>query len=199
MLRLLYKFLSHSLLFLFIKGEPPCYQPKILEGWRGGSESPNWRRDQRQCTRSGLHANLLRNWLHFSIREVGWVRLDTLLTIRVKVWGQGSCGAEPQRLRWLRCRTQPGLSPVSERTSKLTPPHVSVYSITVSVVQIFGRSPCLLWQPWLVCLRLTWPLLWSIGFNSDRTHWSPVRTWAPDSHNFSISCKPSTSSVCFLY
>ena len=38
--------------------------------------------------------------------EVRWVRRDTRLTIRVKVWGRGSCGAKSQRLRWLRCWTQ---------------------------------------------------------------------------------------------
>ena len=54
----------------------------------------------------------------------------------------------------LRCRTQPGLSPVPERTGKLAP-LTPFYSIIVPVVQFFGRSSFLLWQSWLVRLRLT--------------------------------------------
>ena len=53
-------------------------------------------------------------------REVRWVRRDTRLTIRVTVWGRGLCGTKSQRVqRRIRCRTQPGLSPVPERTDKL--------------------------------------------------------------------------------
>ena len=87
-------------------------------------------------------------------REVRWVRRDTRLTIRVTVWGRGLGGAKSQRVGRLRCRTQPGLSPASERTGKLAP-LTPFYSIIVPVVQFFGRSSFLLWQSWLVRLRLT--------------------------------------------
>ena len=67
------------------------------------------------------------SWVSFSKgfwaknREVRWVRRDTRLTIRVTVWGRGLGGAKSQRVGRLRCRTQPGLSPVPERTGKLAP------------------------------------------------------------------------------
>ena len=48
-----------------------------------------------------------------------------------------------QRVGRLRCRTQPGLSPVPERTGKLAP-LTPFYSIIVPVVQFFGRSSFLL-------------------------------------------------------
>ena len=115
-------------------------------------------------------------------REVRLVRRDTRLTIRVTVWGWGSCGTKSQRLRGIRCRTQPRLSPLPERTGKRAP-LAPFYSITVRVVQFFGRSSCSMWQPWPVGLRLTF--LWSIGFGSDRTHGIPVRTRAPESPNLS--------------
>ena len=59
------------------------------------------------------------------IREVRWVQRDTWLIIRVTctIWGRGLCGAKSQRLRRIRCRAQPGLSPVPQRTGKLAPPH----------------------------------------------------------------------------
>ena len=74
-------------------------------------------------------------------REVRWVRRDTRLTIRVTVWGRGLCGTKSQRVRRSRCRTQPGLRPAPERTDKFAP-LTSFYSITVRVVQFFGRSSC---------------------------------------------------------
>ena len=90
----------------------------------------------------------------FFIREVRWVRRDTRLTIRVTVWGRGLGGAKSQRVGRLRCRTQQGLSPAPERTGELAP-LTPFYSIIVPVVQFFGRSSFLLWQSWLVHLRLT--------------------------------------------
>ena len=88
------------------------------------------------------------------IREVRWVRRDTRLTIRVTVWGRGLGGTKSQRVGRLRRRTQPGLSPVPERTGKLAP-LTPFYSIIEPVVQFFGRLSFLLWQSWLVRLRLT--------------------------------------------
>ena len=73
----------------------------------------------------------------FVTREVRWVRRYTRLTIRVTVWGRGSGGSKSQRVAWLRCRTQRGLSPVPERTGKLAP-LTPFYSIIVPVVQFFG-------------------------------------------------------------
>ena len=55
----------------------------------------------------------------YYIGEVGWVRRDKRLAIRVKVWGRGSCGPKSQRLRPLRCRTQPGLNPVPSGLASL--------------------------------------------------------------------------------
>ena len=103
------------------------------------------------------------------------VRCDTRLTICVTVWSRGSSGAKSQRLRRLRCRTQPELCPLPERTGKLAP-LTPFFSITVPVVQFFGQSSCLLFHLWLGNLRLTLPLSWSVEFGSDRTHGSPART-----------------------
>ena len=80
-----------------------------------------------------------------NIREVRWVRRDTRLTIRVTVWGRGLGGAKSQRVGRLRCRTQPGLSRVPERTGKLAP-LTPFHSIIVPVVEFFGRSSFLLCQ-----------------------------------------------------
>ena len=80
--------------------------------------------------------------------------LNGKASIRVTVWGRGLGGAKSQRVGRLRCWTQQGLSPAPERTGELAP-LTPFYSIIVPVVQFFGRSSFLLWQSWLVRLRLT--------------------------------------------
>ena len=114
----------------------------------------------------------------------GYVRGDTQLTICVKVWDRGLCGAKSQWLRRLRCRTQPGLSRCPSGLASLHHSRLStqspyqLYSFSGDRRVHFDDYGSFVYDsPNL--------FLWSIGFGSNRTHGNPVRTRAPDSPNLS--------------
>ena len=88
--------------------------------------------------------------------------------------GQGAFGVKSQRVRWSGARSYWQAC----TTHAFLFDHCKLTSCTV----ISPYLPC---QPYLIRLRLSYPPFGSIGFCSDRTHRSPVRTRAPDTPNFS--------------